>query len=146
MNQKQGLELIETIKSGFKTSGAKADDRVIIKMSYEFDLGGGIEIGEALNVAVAYVNDQEVAAISFAEGDPNSKTIEVDVSGAVIPDEYNVFRLESYVLKDYFGFDISSEAEYSLKVRGNRVVKEKFKTNAMIRLVNETWIALVPYA
>lgn len=143
LNQKEPHEFLEGIKSGFKTETGKADNRVIVSLTYDFDLGGGIELGEVLDTAVAYVNDQEVANISFAEGDPTKKTITVDVTGAIVPGQYNVFQFKSYVLKEYFGFDISSESNITIKVKGKNLVKEEFETKAMIRLVDDFWIHFI---
>lgn len=145
LNQKEPMGFLEGVKSGFKTGTGKADNRVIVSLTYDFDLGDGIEIGEVLDAAVAYVNDQEVANISFAEGDPTKKSVDVDVTGAIVPGQFNVFRFTSFVVKEYFGLDISSESKFSLKVKGKTLVKEEFKTKAMFRLVDESWIHPLDY-
>lgn len=133
------IENIEKIKERFRdTSKLAADDRVICKATYK-QRNPSQEAHFLGSVLFISVNETEVGRITFEEGDPKSKTIEVDVT-AHLTELFNFVRLNTLVEKDFFMADHSTEAEFSVRVRGKRKVKEDVETNLPLRSVETAWL------
>jgi hypothetical protein len=135
------FENIENIRERFRdTSALAADNRVLCKATYtQHNSSNEPHVGGDL--LLIYVNDTEVGRITFTfeEGEPKSKTIEVDVT-ANLTEPLNFVKLKTLVDKDFIQADCSSEAEFSVRVKGKRKVKEKFETKLPLRFVESAWL------
>jgi hypothetical protein len=135
------FENVEKLREQFRdTSRLAADNRVICKATYtqhnpsdEPHAGG--------DLLLIYVNETEVGRITFTfeEGEPKSKSIEVDVT-ANLTEPFNFVKLKTIVDKDFVQADCSSEAEFSVRVKGKRKVKEEFETKLPLRSVETAWL------
>jgi hypothetical protein len=117
-----------------------ADQRVICKATYtQHNLSNGPHVGGDL--LLIFVNETEVGKITFTfdKDEPKSKTIEVDVT-ANLTGSFDFVKVKTLVDKDFIEANCSTEAEFSVRVKGKRKVKEEFETNLPLRIVETAWL------
>jgi hypothetical protein len=134
-------ENIRKVREQFRAaSELAADDRVICKATYSQD-NPSREPHIAGDLLFILVNEEEVGRITFTfdEGEPKSKTIEVDVT-AHLTAPFNFVKVRTLIDKDFAEADTSSEVDFSIRVRGKRKVREEFKTNLPLRSVETAWL------
>lgn len=134
-------ENISKVREQFRdTSKLAADDRVLCKATYSQDNPSG-EPHVAGDLLFILVNEVEVGRITFTfdEGEPKSKTIEIDVTEHLTA-PFNFVKVRTLVDKDFAQADTSSEVDFSIRVRGKRKVREEFKTNLPLRSVETAWL------
>jgi hypothetical protein len=134
-------ESIREIRGRFRdTAELAADNRVLCKATYTQDNPSG-EPHAGGDLLFIYVNEVEVGRITFTfeEGEPKSKTIEVDVT-AQLTEPFNFIKVRTLVDKDFVQAGCSSEAEFSVRVKGKRKVKEEFGTKLPLRTVETAWL------
>ncbi len=139
MNKEQLKEFLDKLGTSLKASEGKADNRMIVKATYSFDIPDDAQVSGVM--ALISLNDAEVGRVEFmgTPGEPKSLTTEVDITNSLILGEYNIVKFDTQVLNKPLGFELASEAEFSIRFKGKKVVKEDYKTKAEVRTISDSW-------